>query len=80
VVFTIGWYARHGSLRRLPQAGSAVGTVTPGTTGSTRLDGMVLENATDVVPIGTVSSKAQIGCVPFGAAIVTRMRDPVRYA
>ena len=41
VVFTIAWYGRHGSLRRLGHGGSAVGTVTPGTTGSTRLDGIV---------------------------------------
>jgi len=76
----VGWYVRQGSLRRLLQGGNGVGTVTPGTTGSTRLDGMVDENAIDVAPLGTVSSNAQIGCVPLGAAIVTRMRDPVRYA
>ena len=57
VVFTIAWYARQGSLRRLGQGGSGVGTFTPGTTGRTMLDGIVLENAIDVVPLGTVSSR-----------------------
>jgi hypothetical protein len=74
------WYARQGWLRRLPHGGSVFGTTTPGTTGSTMLDGIAVENATDVRPIGTVSSNAQIGCVPFGAAIVTFKREPARYA
>ena len=78
--FTIALYVRHGSLRRLGHAGSAVGTATPGTTGSTRLDGIVFENAIDtwLIPFGTVCVKSQIGCVPFGAEIVTRMREPAR--
>ena len=81
LVFTIAWYGRHGSLRRLVHGGSAVGTFTPGTTGSTRLDGIGAgERDRRRVPLGTVSSNDQIGCVPFGAAIVTRMRDPARYA
>jgi len=76
----IAWYGRHGSLRRLTHGGNGVGTPTPGTTGSTRLDGIVGENAIDVVlPLGA-DGKDQIGWVPFGAAIVTRTREPVRYA
>jgi hypothetical protein len=56
VLFTIGWYGLHGSLRRLGHAGIDVGTCTPGTTGRMRLDGMDLEKAIDVVavPLGTV--------------------------
>ncbi len=78
--FTIGWYDRHGSLRRLGHAGKGVGTCTPGTTGSTRLDGMDFEKAieTVAVPLGTVCPKDHTGCVPFGAEIVTRMLDPAR--
>jgi hypothetical protein len=44
-------------LRRLGHAGIPVGTVTPGTIGRMRLDGMVLEKAIDsvaVVPGGCV--------------------------
>src|SRR5438552_87086 len=37
-------YDRHGSLRRLGHGGSAVGTLTPATTGRTRLDGIDCEN------------------------------------
>ena len=33
---------------------------------------------TVAVPLGTVWPKDQTGCVPFGAEIVTRMRDPAR--
>jgi hypothetical protein len=38
------------------------------------------EKATDTVagPSGTVWANDHIGCVPFGAEIVTRMRDPAR--
>ena len=46
-----------------------------------RLDGIVLEKAIDSVAVpvgGWVSSKDQIGCVPFGAAIVTLIREPAR--
>ena len=41
---------------------------------------MLLENAIDTfaVPLGFVWAKDQIGWVPFGAAIVTRMREPER--
>jgi hypothetical protein len=67
-------------LRRLAHDGIAVGTLTPGTTGSTSRDGMVEENAIEATPVGFVWLKDQMGCVPFGAEIVTRMRDPVRYA
>src|SRR5947208_2586021 len=76
---TSATYGRHGSLRRLGQAGCAVGTVTPGTTGRTRYDEDV-PKAIDTVPFpfGSVSGNDQIGCVPFGAAIVTRMRVPLR--
>jgi hypothetical protein len=68
-------------LRRLGQAGWPVGTATPETTGRTRLDCSLGENAIDtrdVPPIGLVSLNDQIGCVPFGAAIVTRIRVPFR--
>jgi hypothetical protein len=44
-------------------------------------DGIFWEDAIDscaVVPAGSVSSNAQIGCVPFGAAIETSMREPGR--
>ena len=80
VLFTIAWYGRHGSLRRLGHAGSGVGTLTPGTTGRTRLDGMDLEMAIETVPVplGSVWLNDHTGCVPFGAEMVTRMRDPAR--
>jgi hypothetical protein len=68
-------------LRKLGHAGSVVGMVMPGTIGSVRLDGMLEENATDsaaVVPAGWVWPKAHTGCVPLGALIVTRMREPGR--
>jgi hypothetical protein len=74
-------------LRRLGQGGSSVGTDTPGTTGRTSLDGMAGEYAIDTdervpfyPPCGCVSLKDQTGCVPFGAAIVTRIRERLRYA
>jgi hypothetical protein len=69
-------------LRRLGHAGSGVGTLAPGTTGRTTLDGIDVEKAIETFPLGfgTVWLNDQIGCVPFGAAIVTRMRDPARYA
>ena len=55
-------------------------TATPGTTGSTTLEGLLREKAIETLAVvfGTVSSNAQIGCVPLGAAIVTRMREPAR--
>jgi hypothetical protein len=71
-------------LRRLGQGGKPVGTSTPGTTGRTRLDGISAEDAIDTVevvpevPAGWVSPKDHTGCAPFGAAMVMRMRDPVR--
>ena len=80
MVFTIAWYGRHGSLRRLPHDGSGVGTFTPGTTGSTSRDGIDFENAIDDVPVGFVCANDHTGCVPFGAEIVTRIREPARYA
>jgi hypothetical protein len=55
-LFVVGWYFRHGSLRRLGQGGSGVGTFTPGTTGSTRLEGMAREWAMLTVPV-------PLGCV-----------------
>ena len=57
-----------------------MGTSTPGTTGSTRRDGIDLAwaIATDAVPLGSLSPKAQIGWSPLGAENVTRMRDPAR--
>jgi hypothetical protein len=57
-----------------------VGTLTPGTTGSTTLDGICVERAieTVAVPAGSVSPNDQIGWSPFGAAIVTRIREPAR--
>jgi hypothetical protein len=69
-------------LRRLGHGGRPLETLTPGTTGSVRFDGMVGENAIDsvgVAPTGCVWLNAQIGCVPFGAAMVTLIRDPARY-
>ena len=83
---------RQGSLRKLGHGGKSVGTLTPGTTGRVRLDGIVLEKATDSLAVlpraGCVSHAAevqpvigpndQIGCVPFGAAIVTLRREPAR--
>src|SRR6185437_2794429 len=80
-LFTISWYGRHGSLRRLGHGGSSVGTLAPGTTGRLRLEGLVGENATDsvaVLPSGSVCANDQIGWVPLGAAIVTLTRDPAR--
>ena len=78
--FFSGTYVRHGWLRRLPQAGCAA-AVTPGTTGSTRLDGIVGDSAIQIceVPLrGSASLNDQTGCVPLGAAIVTRIRVPAR--
>jgi hypothetical protein len=53
---------------------------TLGTTGRTSLDGLRREAAiaTVVVPFGCVWPNDQIGWSPFGAAIVTRMREPAR--
>ena len=52
VLFVMAWYDRHGSLRRLGHAGRDVGTLTPGTTGSTRLDGIDGENVIETLPLG----------------------------
>jgi hypothetical protein len=44
---------------------------------------MECENSTDTFGFpfaGTVCSKPQIGWVPLGAEIVTRIREPARYA
>ena len=40
------------------------------------------ENAIDAVPggAGTAFANDHTGCAPFGAEIVTRMREPARYA
>jgi hypothetical protein len=79
--FTSASYARQGSLRKLGQAGSPVGTLTPGTIGSVRLEGMLGEKAIDslaVAPSGSVWPNDQIGWVPLGAEIVTRTREPAR--
>jgi hypothetical protein len=67
-------------LRKLGHAGKPVGTLTPGTTGRIRLDGLLLENAIDSVgvPFGTVWLNAQIGWVPLGAAIMTLIREAAR--
>ncbi|MHB1468447.1 MAG: hypothetical protein ACYCSI_03380 [Solirubrobacteraceae bacterium] len=68
-------------MRRLPHAGWLVGTVTPGTIGRVRLDGMLCEKGDRLgrrVAGGSVCPKDQTGSVPFGAAIVTLMRDPAR--
>jgi hypothetical protein len=40
-----------GSLRKLGHAGKLDGTLTPGTTGRVRLDGMLLEKARDSVAV-----------------------------
>src|SRR5258708_2078562 len=72
---------RQCSLRTLGHGGNADGTVTAGTTGRVRLDGMVLEKATTSVAVpvgGCVSLNDQIGWVPFGAVIVTLIREPAR--
>ena len=42
-------------------------------------DGMLLENATNTFDVGDVWLNDQIGWAPLGPAIVTRMREPVRY-
>jgi hypothetical protein len=57
-----------------------VGTLAPGTTGSTTLDGICFERAieTVAVPVGSVSLNDQMGWSPFGAATVTRIREPAR--
>ncbi len=67
-------------MRRLGHAGSPVGTVTPGTIGKVRLDGMLGEEAIDsvAVPSGCVWENDQIGWVPLGAEIVILIREPVR--
>src|SRR5581483_40665 len=77
---TSGVYGRHGSLRRLGQGGSGEEACRPAITGSTRLDGCVGEKAMSTVdvPAGTVWPKDHTGCAPFGAAMVTRRRDPAR--
>ena len=62
-------------------AGSPVGTLTPGTIGRVRLEGMPGENAIDtlaVVPSGCVWLNDHTGWVPLGAEIVTLMREPAR--
>jgi hypothetical protein len=76
----VGAYDRHGSLRRLGQGGNPAGGETPGTTGSTKLDGMLGDIAIETceVPVGTACANAHTGCAPFGAAIVTRIRVPAR--
>jgi len=66
----VGWYVRQGSLRRLLQGGNGVGTVTPGTTGSTRLDGMVDENAIDVVPSLEAALDRGLELTPLGGELV----------
>ena len=61
--------------------GRPVGTLTPGTTGRIRLDGILVEKAIDTrrgARSARVSPNDQIGCVPFGAAIVTLIREPAR--
>jgi hypothetical protein len=57
-----------------------VGTETCGTTGSIRLDRIRRECATNTsaVRFGTVLLNDQIGWSPFGAAIVIRIRVPLR--
>jgi len=55
--FTNGTYGRQGSLRNVGTGGRPVGTSTPGTIGSVRLEGIAGENATDsvaVLPGGSV--------------------------
>jgi hypothetical protein len=80
-LFTYAWEARQGSLRRLGQDGSPDGTLTLGTIGRVRLAGMPDPNAIAtlaVVPSGWVWLKDHTGWVPFGAEIVTLMREPAR--
>src|SRR5262249_43763783 len=80
-LFTYAWDGRQGSLRRLGQGGSPVGTLTPATIGRVRLACMPGPNAIDtsaVVPSGFAWLNDHTGCVPFGAEIVTLMREPAR--
>jgi hypothetical protein len=68
-------------LRRLGHAGKAVGTLTPGTIGSTMPEGLFGANSTCTVAVplgGSVWVVDQIGWVPFGAAIVTLILEPAR--
>jgi hypothetical protein len=67
-------------LRKLGHGGSPLCTFTPGTTGRIRLEGIVFENAIDTfaAPFGSVYLNDQTGCVPFGAEIVMRIREPAR--
>jgi hypothetical protein len=67
-------------LRRLGHGGIGVGALSPGTTGRIRLDGLERENRIDTFagPDGMVLLNDQMGCVPFGAAMVTRIRVPAR--
>jgi hypothetical protein len=80
-VFTSGTYGRHGWLRRLGHGGKPVGTLTFATTGRIRLEGVLGEYPIDSVAVpdvGSVSLKDHTGWVPFGAAIVSLIRDPAR--
>src|SRR5437764_10084666 len=81
-LFTYTWYERQDSLRRLGHGGSSVGTLTPGTFGRMRLEGLVGEKTIctfEVEPTGRVWLNDHTGCAPLGAAIVTFTREPARY-
>jgi hypothetical protein len=55
--------------------------LSPGTTGRTRREGIAREEATWILAVparGRGWEKDQIGCSPFGAEIVTRIREPAR--
>jgi hypothetical protein len=76
-----GTKARQGSLRRLGQGGYPESMLSPGTTGRTSRDGCLREDDTHTFAVpfaGRGSEVDQIGWVPFGALIVTRMREPFR--
>jgi hypothetical protein len=66
-------------LRREVHDGSAVGTLSPGTTGSTSRDGIFRECAIAIrAPAPCANWKAQIGWSPLTAEIVIRIREPAR--
>ena len=74
-------YVRHGSPRRPGHGGRPVGTLDAGHDREDQPRGhplRVRRSRPSRVPFGCVSPKAQIGWSPFGAEIVTRIREPAR--
>ena len=72
--------ARQGSFRRLGHAGRGRGYLHSWNNrkDEARRHRLGERDRTVAVPLGTVCPKDHIGCVPFGAEIVTRMLDPAR--